>query len=54
MNHPAAVPYHASRLGAFLAGVRPFDELDADSFDALIASARLEPFAAGELIVDAF
>lgn len=54
MDHPAAVTDQAPRLEVFLADVRPFDELDADAFGRLVAAARLESFAAGELIVDAF
>jgi CBS domain-containing protein len=54
MDHPAAVTDQVPRLRAFLAGVRPFDDLDTDAFEELIAAARLESFAAGELIVDAF
>jgi CBS domain-containing protein len=54
MDHPAAATDNVQRLDVFLAGVRPFDELDADAFGELVAAARLESFAAGELIVDAF
>jgi CBS domain-containing protein len=50
MDHRIAATDEAPRLQVFLAGVRPFDELDADAFGRLAAAARLESFAAGELI----
>lgn len=54
MDHPAAVTDQALRLEVFLADVRPFNELDPEAFGRLVAAARLEAFAAGALIVDAF
>ena len=44
----------SAELAAFLAEHPPFDALDATDLDAIAAGARVERFADGELILDAF
>lgn len=44
----------AAALGAFLAAHPPFDSLDRYGLSTLAEAARLQRFAAGEVVVDAF
>ncbi|HZZ50931.1 MAG TPA: putative nucleotidyltransferase substrate binding domain-containing protein [Pseudonocardia sp.] len=44
----------ATDLATFLADYPPFDSLDASSLDAIARGSRVERFADGELVLDAF